>query len=226
VHVGMTARIFSHFQHSTPLARGITDFAASGSDACATAETFVHLYERFRQPIHSHVYRLLGNREDADDVTQEVWVRTYIAWDELYDHGHLSAWLYRIATNACVDLLRRRARIHWWSIERGDRQNEGADNRTDEASFSFLSDTGGIPEVGEREHIRLALARMPRKYAIALVLYAAQGVPYHEIAIIVGISANAAATRISRAEKVFAEEYQRFKIEALEREEKYDETRA
>jgi RNA polymerase sigma-70 factor, ECF subfamily len=216
----MTASIFPNFQHSIPLARGIPDVAPSGSDACATAETFVHLYERYRKPILSYVYRLLGNREDADDVAQEVWVRAYIAWDDLYDHGHLSAWLYRIATNLCVDLLRRRVLIHKWSIERRDRQNERADTRTDEDGFCFPSHSGGIPEVVEREHIRLALARMPREYAIALVLKAAQGVHYREIAIIVGISPSAAATRISRAKKVFAEEYQRLKLEAHEKDEK------
>jgi RNA polymerase sigma-70 factor (ECF subfamily) len=70
-------------------------------------------------------------------------------------------------------------------------------------------DSGGIPEVGEREHIQETLARMPHDYAVALVLSAAQGISYQEIAVIVGISPNAAATRISRAKRIFAELYQR-----------------
>ena len=81
---------------------------ASSSD---DADALSVLYEQFRRPIHSYIYRLLGNIEDADDVTQEVFVRACIAWDGLYDRGNLSAWLYRIATNLCVDLLRRRKRI-------------------------------------------------------------------------------------------------------------------
>ena len=72
-----------------------------------------------------------------------------------------------------------------------------------------MPDSGGIPEIAEREHIRLALANMPEEYAIVLVLSAAQGIPYQEIATIVGISPNAAATRISRAKRMFAEQYQR-----------------
>ncbi len=78
-----------------------------------------------------------------------------------------------------------------------------------EESFFLPPDDGGIPAIAEREHIRLAIANMPEQYAAALVLNVAQGVPYQEVAAIVGISPNAAATRISRAKKMFVEHYQR-----------------
>jgi RNA polymerase sigma-70 factor (ECF subfamily) len=181
--------------------------------------TLSMLYERFRRPIHSYIYRLLGNMEDADDVTQEVFVRACISWDGLYDRGNLSAWLYRIATNLCVDILRRRKRISWWPLapqNSNDRRFEG--NGSEDDSF-LLPDSGGIPEIAEREHIRQALANIPEEYAIALVLSAAQGVPYQEIATIVGISPNAAATRISRAKRMFAEQYQRLSKEGVEAQE-------
>ncbi|HEX4716501.1 MAG TPA: sigma-70 region 4 domain-containing protein, partial [Ktedonobacteraceae bacterium] len=81
-------------------------------------------------------------------------------------------------------------------------------------------DSGGIPEVFEREQIRLALASMPEDYAIVLVLSAAQGLPYQDVATIVGISPNAAATRISRAKRMFTEQYRRLNEEdAYQREE-------
>ncbi|EFH90397.1 RNA polymerase sigma factor [Ktedonobacter racemifer] len=166
------------------------------------------LYEQFRRPIHSYVYRLLGNVEDADDITQEVFIRACSAWDGLYERDHLSSWLYRIATNLCVDQLRRRKRISWWPLSRRSRQAENDDDVSDDASL-LLADSGGIPEIAEREHIRLTLANMPEEYAAALVLHAAQGVPYQEIAAIMEISPNAAATRISRAKKMFMEQYKR-----------------
>lgn len=178
------------------------------------------LYEKYKRPIHTYVYRLLGSQEDADDLTQEVFVRAFVSWNDLYDHQNLSPWLYRIATNLCVDLLRRRKRISWWPLTRrrtGDQQFEqGAE---EEASY-LPPDSGGIPEVFEREQIRLALANMPEEYAIVLVLSAAQGLPYQDIATIVGISPNAAATRISRAKRMFAEQYRRLNEEdACQREE-------
>ena len=165
------------------------------------------LYEKFKRPVHSYIYRLLGSHEDADDLTQEVFTRAYVSWNDLYDRDNLSSWLYRIATNLCIDQLRRRKRISWWPLVR--RSNTGEQFNGDEEISYLPPDSGGIPEIAEREHIRLALANIPAYYAIVLVLSAAQGVPYQEIGHIVGISPNAAATRISRAKRLFAEQYQR-----------------
>ncbi len=136
----------------------------------ADAHALSALYERFRRPLHSYIYRLLGSQEDADDVTQE------------------------------VDLLRRRKRISWWSLTSHTCGDEG---------FFLPPDDGGIAEIAEREHIRLAIANMPEDYAAALVLNVVQGVPYQEVAAVVGISPGAAAIRISRAKKMFVEQYQR-----------------
>lgn len=182
--------------------------AASSFDEAGISD-FGALYEKFKRPIHSYVYRLLNSQEDADDITQEVFTRAYLSWDDLYDRGNLSPWLYRIATNLCVDQLRRRKRISWWPLSRGRWNEDASDTRYEQEAFYLPSDDGGIPEVGEREHIRKTLALMPHEYAVALVLSAAQGIPYQEIAGIIGISPNAAATRISRAKRIFAELYQR-----------------
>src|SRR5215471_868238 len=46
---------------------------------------FGMLYEKFKRPIHSYIYRLLGSQDDADDLTQEVFMRAYVAWNDLYD---------------------------------------------------------------------------------------------------------------------------------------------
>lgn len=177
------------------------------------------LYEQYKRPIHSYVYRLLGSQEDADDLTQEVFMRAFVSWDDLYDHHNLSPWLYRIATNLCVDQLRRRKRISWWPLARQHPPDSSFERGGEEDAPYLPIDTGGIPEVFERDHIRLALASMPEDYAIVLVLNAAQGVPYQDIAQIVGISPNAAATRISRAKRMFVEQYQRLSKEDLRKQE-------
>src|SRR5438552_19160028 len=87
--------------------------ASLRSDAYTLEKTLAvtQLYEEFRPRIYSHSYRLLGNRQDADDVTQEVFVSAYLTWDSLYARDKLSGWLYRIATNLCIYLLRQRKRI-------------------------------------------------------------------------------------------------------------------
>lgn len=179
---------------------------AASSEEQGEPLDLVVLYEQYKRPIHAYVYRLLGSQEDADDLTQEVFVRAFVSWEGLYNHEKLSPWLYRIATNLCVDLLRRRKRISWWPLSRRRNGDQPFEHSEEDASY-LPSDNGGIPAIFEREQIRLALANMPEDYAIVLVLSAAQGVPYQEIADIVGISPNAAATRISRAKRMFAEQY-------------------
>ena len=217
-YAGMKAKKTPGAIHHMP----VHDLAANASDrapARGGALDFGALYEKFSRPIHSYVYRLLGSLEDADDVTQEVFTRAYISWNDLYDRDNLSPWLYRIATNLCVDQLRRRKRISWWPLFRERRDSAISEGREEDTSY-LPPDSGGIPEVGEREHIQRALASMPRDYAIALVLSAAQGVPYQEIGEILGISPNAAATRISRAKRLFMEVYQRFNDEAAGKQER------
>ena len=85
---------------------------------------FGMLYEKFKRPVHSYIYRLLGSHDDADDLTQEVFMRAYVAWNDLYDRDNLSSWLYRIATNLCIDQLRRRKRISWWPLVRRNHEGE------------------------------------------------------------------------------------------------------
>ncbi len=200
--------------HASMTAEESADPPGRDTSISDDARALSMLYEEFRRPIHSYIYRLLGNQEDADDATQEVFVRACLAWDNLYDRSHLSAWLYRIATNLCVDFLRRRKRISWWPLSLSNANNERFEGQNSDDNSPLLPDSGGIPEIAEREHIRLALENIPEEYAIALVLSVAQGVPYQEIAVIVGISPNAAATRITRAKKMFAEEYQRINAES------------
>jgi RNA polymerase sigma-70 factor, ECF subfamily len=169
----------------------------------------VKLYEQFSGPVHTYIYRLLGNQEDADDITQEVFIRACTAWDTLHEREHLSAWLYRIATNLCIDLMRRRKRFSWWPLARRQWHDSMDEEEFRPDTLRALSDSGGIPEIAERELIHIALRNMPTEYAIALVLSAAQGIPYQEVARIVGVTPNTAATRISRAKKMFALHYQR-----------------
>ncbi len=187
--------------------------AAPGIDPALLSEDtqrLALLYERFRRPIYTYIYRVLGNHEDAADATQEVFLRACMHWEQLRDRESLGEWLYRVATNLCIDMLRKRKRLSWWPLTRHNREDEGDEGEREEETRAFLSaDHGGIVAVAEREHIQLALTRLPYEYAAVLVLSVAQGIPYQEIASIIGVSPGATASRLSRAKKMFVEQYQR-----------------
>jgi RNA polymerase sigma-70 factor (ECF subfamily) len=121
----------------------------------------------------------------------------------------------------CVDLIRRRKRLSWWPLTRRIRDVEYAEEVGDDDPFSCLPpDSGGIPEIAEREHIQRVLALMPEDYALVLVLNVMRGIPYQEIATLVGLSPTVTATRISRAKKMFVEQYRRLSMDGVGTQEK------
>jgi RNA polymerase sigma-70 factor (ECF subfamily) len=74
----------------------------------STEDTFVTLVERHRNELRLHCYRMLGSSHDSDDMLQETMIRAWRAKDSVQDAANVRAWLYRIATNVCLDELGRR----------------------------------------------------------------------------------------------------------------------
>jgi RNA polymerase sigma-70 factor (TIGR02960 family) len=83
--------------------------AVHGEEAMAEPD-FDRMLERHRRELHVHCYRMLGSFTDAEDLVQETFLRAWRHRDQHEPGSNLRAWLYRIATNACTDLIRSRRR--------------------------------------------------------------------------------------------------------------------
>src|SRR5947199_9388252 len=75
--------------------------------------SFDQIYDEYKTPIYNYMYHLVGDREQADDLTQDTFLKAFRALPKMDANLKLSAWLYRIATNTAYAALRRRKLIAW-----------------------------------------------------------------------------------------------------------------
>ncbi|HMA33388.1 MAG TPA: sigma-70 family RNA polymerase sigma factor [Chloroflexia bacterium] len=161
------------------------------------ADAFAAIYEYYSTAIHRYAYRMLGNPEQADDLTQETFIRAYQSLSRLDQDPNLSAWLYRIASNACLDALRRRQRITWLPML--DRSERDAEFTTDDFA----------PQVVEADVVRRVLAEMPAPLSMTLVLRSSEGFSCEEIAEIMNVPKGTVFSRLARAREQFTRLYAR-----------------
>ena len=162
-------------------------------------DAFEALYGRYRERVFRVLYRLVG--DDADDVTQEVFLRLYRR-PPAPRSGELAAWLYRVATNLGFNALRGR--------RRRDRHRDALGART--AGHGWLGADGDPQELVEaREEaavIRGGLRRLSKRQATLLVLRYS-GLSYREISEVLAVSAGSVGTLLARAERGFKAAYER-----------------
>ena len=161
----------------------------------APADALAAMYSAYKGRIYTFLLRFLADPEMADDVTQETFTKAYAALDRLTREHRVLPWLYRIATNAAIDHVRRRKRIRWIHIG----------SVADTSEEPHMNDEHA--RVPEREHIQAVLRRLPPENAIALLLHAVEGYSYDEIAQIQNVTMTAVRSRIARARAAFRRVY-------------------
>lgn len=144
---------------------------------------FRTLYGRHTPALYQFVLRLLGGHEhDAEDVTQETWMRAVEALSDFRWEASLRSWLSGIALNVCRNRFRKKDR-NWVTLEPA---HEPASE---------------LPADVELLDLEAAIAALPDGYRAALVLHDVQGFTHEEIARKLEISANTSKSQVSRARR-------------------------
>ncbi|MBV9242794.1 MAG: sigma-70 family RNA polymerase sigma factor [Acidobacteria bacterium] len=158
---------------------------------------FAEMISRYRSPITNYLYRFLNDYEEAVDLAQETFVRVYFALDRYHTGFAFSTYIYRIATNLAISELRRRKRRRLLSLT-GLFQNE-----EDEATEFQPPDTRRLQDAElvddeQSKVIARAIASLPEKYRVAVVLRDVEGRSYEEIAEVMQLGLGTTKSRISR----------------------------
>lgn len=143
---------------------------------------FEQLVERYQGKMVGYAARMLGDADEAEDVAQEVFIKAYRSLASFRGDSAFSTWIYRIATNLCIDRIRKRKR----RPQQAYSLDEPVD-KEEERGVREIPDASGEPNHNVereelREHVRQVMAGMPEKMRTVLVLCDIQGLSYEQIA--------------------------------------------
>ena len=159
---------------------------------------FEKLVTEYEKAVYAIALRMTGNAEDAADMTQETFIKAYNSLQSFRGDSKFSVWLYRIASNVCLDFLRSRSRKPTVSLSVEDDEGEETElDIADESQSPELLLERGLT----RDAVRRGLEALPPDYRQILLLREIQGLSYEEIADTLSIEVGTVKSRIFRARK-------------------------
>lgn len=162
----------------------------NGDDAA-----FEELLTRHHQSVYRLAYRFLNDSPEAEDITQEVFLRVFKAARTYSPKAKFSTWLYTITKNLCFNALRKKRSVAIFSIE---------DEMLPELPSMDESPIARLEEAEVKKRVLGAVKELPANLRIAVLLLKYHGLSYEEVAEILECTVNAVKLRVHRAKKFLA----------------------
>jgi RNA polymerase sigma-70 factor (ECF subfamily) len=170
----------------------LVDSARSGDPDAF--ETLVHRYER---KVYGLTLRMCGNQEDAQEAAQEAFLSAWQSLPFFRGDASFATWLYRLASNAAIDILRREKRQKAVSLDGEEQALDIPDTRLSPQELAEQSEL--------RRDLRVGLASLPEEYRAVLILRELQQLSYQEIADALDLDIGTVKSRINRGRKRLCE---------------------
>jgi RNA polymerase sigma factor (sigma-70 family) len=160
-------------------------------------EAFEALVSRYEQTLWGLIYSYVGEYHEAQNVLQQVWLQLYLSLATLRQNGHIKPWLFTVARNRSLDILRRKRVLCFSEVETG--------NEDDEAAFlDTLPDTSPMPEeLAERHDLQQAVQRailaLPHTYRSVVLLSYGEQLTFTEIGRVLNMPRSTVKTQFHRA---------------------------
>ena len=169
---------------------------------------FNDLVERYHGKIYGLTYNMTSNREDAEDLTQEVFVKAFEALPRFKGKSSFYTWVYRIAVNKTINYRKKRNRKRALSLDQFDHEI-----KMDDAYHELTAKGSPLRHLSLSElQIKLneALQHLSEKHRTVVVMHDMQGIPHEEIAKVVGASVGTVRSRLFYARRQMQAELAEF----------------
>jgi RNA polymerase sigma-70 factor (ECF subfamily) len=163
------------------------DAALAGRIRDGDLTAFEELYRVHASRLYNVAWRLLGNAADAEDALQETFLQAFRRIGTYRGDAAIGTWLYRLATNLCLDRVRSRA-------AREDRRTEAL-NEAGPVAVATSATLGAMTRVD----LERAIGRLPDGYRAAFVLHDVEGFEHREVAAILGVSEGTSKSQVHKA---------------------------
>ena len=173
--------------------------AVAQAVTCGTDHAeFEKLVERTQRQAYNIAYRMTGNRDDAEDLTQEAYLRAFRSFATYNRQLPFEGWFFRILSNLFIDLMRRRPKQKPLSLDQpmGDEEND--DNLLLQIPDDAANPERNLMDQVMDERLQTALNSLPEVFRIAVLLCDVEGKSYEEISEIMGSSIGTVRSRIHR----------------------------
>jgi RNA polymerase sigma-70 factor (ECF subfamily) len=158
-------------------------------------DSYARLVDAYSARIINYLSRMTGNRYEAEELAQEAFVRAYFALRSFNPDYKFSSWLYKIATNLCINHLKKRRR---W-VHMDDYQDEqGQATWVPPDTSADCNPVKVVAQQELKEQIVLAIGQLPQAYRAVIVLRHVHGLSYQEIAEITDLPIGTVKSRLGR----------------------------
>ncbi len=151
------------------------------ADERTREDAFSHLLKKYQQKIYWHVRRMVIDHDDADDVTQDIFIKIWRNLGKFREDSQLYTWLYRIATNECITFLNKKKQ----------KQNVSLDDDNSSYLSETLADTTYFNGDKAQMKLQQALLTLPEKQRLVFNMKYFEDLKYDEISEILGTSVGA-----------------------------------
>lgn len=158
-------------------------------------DAFEEIVTLFQHRLYHVCFRMLNNRQEAEDIAQEAFVRAYVNIHTFDQSRKFSTWLFRIATNLCIDRIRKKKPDYYL-----DANVPGTDGLN---MYSQIAATGDLPEeeverMETQERVQYEISRLSDRYRSVIILRYIEELPLQEISEILELPLGTVKTRVHR----------------------------